>query len=59
MVVIQSAVLLFGLFVCPLSESRSEWYVKFMPEIKHYSVLVAELVFPVAIFFLCLWGLLI
>ena len=29
-----------------------------MPEIKHYSCLIAELVFPVVIFFLCLAGML-
>ena len=58
MVIIQSAILLFGIFVSPLSESRSEFYVKFMPEIKHYSILVAELVFPVVIFFLSMWGIL-
>ena len=58
MVIIQSAFILFGLFVCPLSESRSVWYINHMPEIKHYANLIAELVFPVIIFFLCLWGML-
>ena len=58
MVIIQSAFILFGLFICPLSESRSVWYIKNMPEIKHYANLIAELVFPVIIFFLCLWGML-
>lgn len=50
--------LLFGLFVCPLSESRSVWYIKCMPEIKHYSCLIAEFVFPVLIFVVSLWGML-
>ena len=58
MVIVQSALLLFGLFVTPLSESRKIWYINCMPEIKHYSCLIAELVFPVVIFFLCLAGML-
>ena len=58
MVIFQSVLLLFGLFVCPLSESRSVCYIKCMPEIKHYSCLIAEAVFPVLIFVLCLWGML-
>ena len=58
MVICQSLLLLLGLFVCPLSESRKPWYIKIMPEIKHYSCLIAELVFPVVIFFFCLWGML-
>lgn len=58
MVIIQSALLLFGLFVCPLSESRSKFYINFMPEFKHYNVMIAELIFPIIIFILCLWGML-
>ena len=58
MVIFQSVLLLFGLFVCPLSESRSVWYINHMPEIKHYSNLIAEIICPIIIFFLCLWAML-
>ena len=58
MVIIQSGLLLFGLFINPLSLSYYRWYINFMPEFKHYSVLTAEFVFPIIIFIFCLWGML-
>ena len=46
----QSILLLFGIFVNPVQEHRSRFYIHIMPEIKHYSILMAELLFPIPIF---------
>ena len=50
----QSLLVLFGIFVNPVQEHRSRFYINIMPELKHYSILIAELIFPVVIFTLSL-----
>ena len=58
MVIAQSALFLFGLFVVSLPENASQLYMNIMPELKHYSVLLAELLFPIIIFVMSLIGML-
>ena len=45
----QLAVLSFGMFVTPASESRSEWYLSIVPAATHWARYIALLLFPILI----------
>ena len=58
MVEAQSALFLFGLFVTSIGESYSRFYMSIMPHLKHYSILVGEIIMPIVIFVISLIGML-
>ena len=58
LVIAQSALFLFGLFVTSKGENYSRFYMSIMPHIKHYSILVAEIIMPILIFLISLIGML-
>ena len=58
MVIIQSVLFLFGLFVVSISESASRFYMSIVPFIKHYAIVVAEGILPIVIFVMSLIGML-
>ena len=49
----QAATMMIGMTVTRCSEFRSLWYMKVMPTIIHYSVMVAGLVIPLIVVFSC------
>ena len=50
MVIIQSGLFLFGIFVISVYENASRTYMSIMPYLKHYSIVTAEIICPIAIF---------
>ena len=49
---------LFGLFVTSIGESYSRFYMSIMPHLKHYSIVVGEIIMPIVIFVISLIGML-
>ena len=58
MVIIQSGLFLFGLFVIAIYENAPRSYLSIMPHVKHFSIVIAEIIFPIPIFVMCLIGIL-
>ena len=58
MVLVQSFLFIFGIFVVSVDVNFSRSYMRIMPYLKHYSLVTAEIICPIAIFAMCLIGLL-